>query len=429
MSRSFHFVAALRLGLGLLTMNCLSQELAAQQAFTWQQIRDKFESANPTLRAGELGISESRAQQITAYLRPNPDFTLSTDGTQLAPSQGKWLVLTGTQVSWSLSYLHERQGKRELRRDSAQKATTIAEWSQADQERTLLFSLRSAFVQTLQAKAILDLANQNLAYYDQLLSVNRDRFGAGDIARVDLDRLELQRVQYESDVETSAVGLRTAKIQLLTLLNDRTPVEQFDVTGPFDFMEPAMPLEELRRVALETRPDLKAAMEAVDKARTDHRLAIANGSTDPTFSGWLTHNPSFNNPFDENTVGASISIPLRIFDRNQGEKLRTQLEIGRNEQLRAAAAAQVFSDVDSAYATLLSNVNLLRPYKEKYLAQSVQVRDTISFSYQQGAASLLDFLNAQNDYRTTQRAYLTLIGSYLTAAAQLNLAVGREVLP
>jgi cobalt-zinc-cadmium efflux system outer membrane protein len=429
MSRSFHFVAALRLGLGLLTMNCLSQELAAQQAFTWQQIRDKFESANPTLRAGELGISESRAQQITAYLRPNPDFTLSTDGTQLAPSQGKWLVLTGTQVSWSLSYLHERQGKRELRRDSAQKATTIAEWSQADQERTLLFSLRSAFVQTLQAKAILDLANQNLAYYDQLLSVNRDRFGAGDIARVDLDRLELQRVQYESDVETSAVGLRTAKIQLLTLLNDRTPVEQFDVTGPFDFMEPAMPLEELRRVALETRPDLKAAMEAVDKARTDHRLAIANGSTDPTFSGWLTHNPSFNNPFDENTVGASISIPLRIFDRNQGEKLRTQLEIGRNEQLRAAAAAQVFSDVDSAYATLLSNVNLLRPYKEKYLAQSVQVRDTISFSYQQGAASLLDFLNAQNDYRTTQRAYLTLIGSYLTAAAQLNLAVSREVLP
>jgi cobalt-zinc-cadmium efflux system outer membrane protein len=429
MSRSLHFATGLRLGLGLLIMNCLAQELSAQQVFTWQEIRDKFEAGNPTLRAAELGISESRAQEITAYLRPNPDFTLSTDGTQLAPSQGKWLVLSGTQVSWGLSYLHERQGKRELRRDSAQKATTIAEWSQADQERTLLFSLRSAFVQTLQAKAILDLANQNLAYYDQLLSVNRDRFNAGDIARVDLDRLELQRVQYESDVETSTVGLRTAKIQLLTLLNDRTPVEQFDVMGPFDFMEPAMPLEELRRLALETRPDLRAAMEAVDKARTDHRLAIANGSTDPTFSGWATHNPSFNNPFDDNTVGASISIPLRIFDRNQGEKLRTQLDVGRNEQLRAASAAQVFSDVDSSYATLLSNVNLLRPYKEKYLTQSQQVRDTISFSYQQGAASLLDFLNAQNDYRTTQRAYLNLIGSYLIAAAQLNLAVGREVLP
>ena len=429
MSRCFHYAAALRLGLGLLMMSSLSQELSAQQALTWQQVRDKFEAVNPTLRAGELGISESRAQEITAYLRPNPDFSLSTDGTQLGPNQGKWLVLAGTQVSWNMSYLHERQGKRELRRDSAQKATTIAEWSQADQERTMLFNLRSAFVQTLQAKAILDLANQNLAYYDQLLSVNRDRFNAGDIARVDLDRLELQRVQYESDVETSSVGLRTAKIQLLTFLNDRTPIEQFDVTGPFDFMEPGMPLDELRRLALETRPDLKAAMEAVDKAQTDHRLAVANGSTDPTFSGWYTHNPSFNNPFLTDSIGASVSIPLRIFDRNQGEKLRTQLDIGRNEQLRAAAAAQVFSDVDSAYAALLGNVNLLRPYKERYLAQSLQVRDTISFSYQQGAASLLDFLNAQNDYRNTQRAYLTLIGSYLTTAAQLNLAVGREVLP
>ena len=430
MSRSFHFAAAaLRLGLALLIMNYFSQELAAQQALTWQQVRDKFESVNPTLRAGEIGIAESRAQEITAYLRPNPDFTLSTDGTQVTPHDKTWLVFAGTQVSGAISYLHERQGKRELRRDSAQRATGIAEWAQADQERTLLFNLRNAFVQTLQAKAVLELANQNLAYYDQVLSVNRDRFNAGDIARVDLDRLELQRVQYESDVETSAVSLRTAKIQLLTLLNDRTPVEQFDVTGPFDFMEQVTPLAELRRTAQDTRPDLRAAIEAVDKARTDHQLAIANGSADPTLSGWYTHNPSFNNPFDFNTIGASVSFPLRIFDRNQGEKLRTQLDIQRNARLREATMAQVFSDVDSAYATLVSNVNLLRPYKEKYLMQSVQVRDTISFSYQQGAASLLDFLNAQNDYRTTQRAYLSLIGSYLTAAAQLNLAVGREVLP
>ena len=423
MSRSFHFAAALRLGLGLLMMNCLSKELAAQQMFTWQQIRDKFESANPILRAGEIGISESRAQEITAFLRPNPTFTILADQIQPFPAT-PYRPLSSVLQTESISYLHERQSKRELRRESAQKATGIAEWSQADQERTLLFNLRSAFVQTLQAKAISELAKENLAYYDQLLSVNRDRFNAGDIARVDLDRLELQRVQYESDVETSTVNLRTAKIQLLTLLNDRMPVEQFDVTGPFDFMEQTTPLDELRRLALDTRPDLKAAIAAVDKAQTDHRLAIANGSTDPIFSLDYGYNPPL-----YQYVGVGITIPLRISDRNQGEKLRTQLDIGRNAQLREATLAGVFSDVDSAYAMLLSNVNLLRTYKEKYLAQSVQVRDTISFSYQQGAASLLDFLNAQNDYRTTQRAYLTLIGSYLTAAAQLNLAVGREVLP
>ena len=141
----------------------------------------------------------------------------------------------------------------------------------------------------------------------------------------------------------------------MNLLNDRTPVEQFDVAGAFDFNDEVMPLEEFRRVALETRPDLKAAIQSIDKAQTDHKLAVANGSTDPTFSAWLTHNPSFNNPFDNNTLGASVSIPLRVFDRNQGEKLRTQEDITRNQRLRDANEAQVYSDVDSAYATLNSN--------------------------------------------------------------------------
>jgi cobalt-zinc-cadmium efflux system outer membrane protein len=298
----------------------------------------------------------------------------------------------------------------------------------ADQQRTLLFNLRTAFVQALQQKAVLALAKDNLSYYDRLLAISRDRLNAGDIARVELDRLELQRVQYMTDVQTAEVNLRTAKIQLLTLLNDRTVVDQFDVAGAFDFRDEVMPLEDFRRIALETRPDLKAAIQTIDKAESDHRLAMANGSTDPTFSAWLTHNPSFNNPFDNNTLGVSVSIPLRIFDRNQGEKVRTQEDIVRNQRLRDANEAQVYSDVDSAYAMLNSNLTLLRPYKARYLQQAVQVRETISFSYQRGGASLLDFLQAQQEYRTTELGYLNLVAAYLTAASQLNLAVGREVL-
>lgn len=407
---------------------CFGRGGWAQTSYNWSEIRDKFQATNPTLRALEIGIDESKAQEITAYLRPNPDFTLATDGTQIAPYQGVWRPFTGTQVSSTGSYLHERKHKRELRLESAQKGTAVAVSQMQDQERTLLFNLRTAFVQTLQQKAVLALARDNLSYYDRLLGISRDRFKAGDIAQVDLDRLELQRVQYESDMQTAEVNLRTAKIQLLTLLNDRTPVERFDVTGPFDFSEEVVPLEDFRRIALETRPDLKAAIQSIDKAETDHKLAAANGSTDPTFSGWWTHNPSFNNPFDNNTLGASVSVPLRIFDRNQGEKLRTQEDIARNQRLRDANEAQVYSDVDSAYATLNSNLNLLRPYKGKYLPQAVRVRETISFAYQNGGASLLDFLQAQQDYRTTQLNYLNLIGSYLTAASQLNLAVGREVI-
>jgi cobalt-zinc-cadmium efflux system outer membrane protein len=418
----------IRLCVGLFVTALLAESSFAQRALTWQEVRDKFEAANPTLRAGQIGVDESKAQQITAFLRPNPNFTLLTDGTQIAPYQGVWRPLSGTLLSTNFSYLHERQRKRELRLESAQKATGIATSAQADLERTLVFGLRMAFVQTLQEKAILELAKENLVYYDHVLDVNRERYKAGAISRVDLDRLELQRVQYESDVQVAEESLETAKILLLMLLNDRTPVDQFDVSGPFDFSRQIPPAEDVRQGAIEARPDLRAALQSIEKAKTDHRLAVANGSTDPTLSAWYTYNPSFNNPYAHQTLGASISIPLRIFDRNQGEKLRTQLDIDRNQKLVDATRAQVLSDVDSAYATVTSTVTLLQPYKDRYLEQALRVRDTIAFSYEHGAASLLDFLSAQAEYRSVQVNYLNLIASYMSAANQLNLAAGREVL-
>lgn len=407
----------------------LGASTLAQKPLTWQEVRERFEKSNPTLRAGLIGIDESRASEVTAYLRPNPDLTLTMDGTQVTRDKGVWRPFAGTYETPSISYLHERRHKRELRLESAQKATGIAVSGQADLNRTLLSGLRGAFIQVLQEKAILALANDNIAYYDHVLDVNRERYKAGAIAQVDLDRLELQRVTYESDLQNAEESLETAKIQLLTLLNDRTPVDQFDVTGPYGFSAQMPPLDEIRQTALDTRPDLKAAIQAIDKAKTDHSLAVANGSTDPTLGAWYTHNSSNNNPFGINTVGASVSIPLRIFDRNQGEKLRTKLDIDRSDKLAQAARAQVFSDVDSSYATLESTLVLLQPYKDKYLQMASRVRDTIAFSYEHGAASLLDFLNAQADYRNVQVNYLNLVASYLDAVNQLNQAVGREVIP
>jgi cobalt-zinc-cadmium efflux system outer membrane protein len=417
-------------GLATLAAGCLPKTARAQQqSFTWQQIRDKFEATNPTLLADKLNINESRAEEITAYLRPNPMFSLTVDGTQIAADKGVWQPFAGTFESPSLSYLHERQHKRELRLDSAKKGTLMAEWRHADLHRTLLSNLREAFVSALQAKAVLELARDNLAYYDHVLDISRTRFNAGDIAQIDLDRLELQRTQYESDLQAAEESLETAKIQLLTLLNNRAPMEQFDVTGPYDFSDTVIPRDEVRQIALDTRPDLKAASEAINKAQSDHKLAVANGSTDSTLSAWYTHNSSNNNPFGINTFGLSVGMPLRIFDRNQGEKLRTQIDVDRTQRLFGASQAQVLSDVDSAYATMRSNLILLQPYKTKYLQQAVRVRDTITFAYQHGGASLLDFLSAQSEYRGVELSYLNLVGSYLIAAGQLNLAAGREVIP
>jgi cobalt-zinc-cadmium efflux system outer membrane protein len=416
--------AAIRLATltaGLLPSAC------AQTAFSWEQIKEKFEAANPTLKAARINIDESRAAEITAYLRPNPDFGLSADGTQLTRYLGVYRPFAGTQISPSVSYLHERQHKRELRRDQAKESTSIAETTYLDNERSLVFTLRNAFVQVLQAKAFLQNAKLNLEYWDHELDLNRIRFKAGDLALVDLNRLVMQRVQFESDLETATVNLRTAKIQLLMLLNERTPIEQFDVSGLYDFPDAIRPLEEFRNIAMETRPDLKVAMQNVELAKITYKLTVANSSTDPTWTFWWTHNPSFNNIYDYNTVGASVNIPLRIFDRNQGEKARTQLDISRNEKLRDASEAQIFNDVDSAYWTLVQNLNLLKPYKTTYLAMSADIRDKVSFAYHNGGSSLLDYLDAEKSYRDTRLAYVNLIASYLTAAAQMNMAAGREV--
>jgi cobalt-zinc-cadmium efflux system outer membrane protein len=311
--------------LGWLCAACWTGDAAAQSPLTWTDVRARFEAANPTLRVDQIGVDESRAAEITAFLRPNPQLSVTAD--QIGHNdEGK--PFADMINVYAVNYLHERQHKRELRRDSARQGTGIAISSHVNLDRTLVFTLRSTFVQVLMSKAALTLARDNLTFYDQALTIGRERFRAGDLAQIDMDRLDLQRVQFESAVETADVNVRTAKIQLLTLLDDRTPIDQFDVTGLFDFMEGIPSLDDVRRQALDARPDLRAALQGVDQARTNHRLAIANGSTDPTITVdagfpiltdiWL----SYPAPLRE-YVGVNVSIPLRIFDRNQGEKLRT----------------------------------------------------------------------------------------------------------
>jgi cobalt-zinc-cadmium efflux system outer membrane protein len=408
----------------LIAATALGQTPGPQQkTLTWQAAQDEFRSSNSTLMASAISVDEARAEEITAFLRPNPELVFGLD--QLTPFNGNpYRPFSQAYAYFDISYLHERQHKRELRLLAAQQGTEIAVSQKNDQERNLMFNLRDAFVRVLSSKAILALTKENLEYYDKLLKINNDRYNAGAIAHVDMQRLELQRVQYESDLATANVNLRTAKIDLLQLLQDRTPVDNFDVSETFDFTEAVPPTEELHTIALDTRPDLKGAQQTLDQARTNYKLAVANGSTDPTFGFDASHQPT---PLDT-YVGFSIDIPLRIFDRNQGEKLRTKLDIGKSQKLLDANQVAVLHDVDSAIATLQSTLGLLKPYRDKYLQEADDVRSTISYSYEHGAASLLDFLNAQNDYRATRLAYLNLVGSYKSAANQLNMAVGREVI-
>jgi outer membrane protein, heavy metal efflux system len=421
----YRLVRSLLSGLSILVLAFAAR---AQQPLTWDQVKAKFETTNPALKADADNVDEMKAEEITAFLRPNPQFTMLADGTQIAPHNGTWIPFKGTYEQPNFSYLHERDHKRELRLESAQEGTRITQSQHEDLDRNMIFALRAAFVETLQAKYILDLAKADIDYYDKIIDMSRAMYKAGAIGQIDLDRIELLRVQYESEIENAIVNLRTAKIQLLQMLDDRTPIDQFDVTGTFDFSDALQPLETYRDAALAARPDLQAALQTIQQSDTNHKLAISNGSTDPTYAAWYTHNSSTNNPNGPETLGVSVSIPLRIFDRNQGEKKRTLIDIDRAQQASEATRAQVFSDVDTAYELVRSNIALLKPYKAKYNDQALRVRDTVTFAYEHGGASLMDFLNAQSDYRQVQLAYAQLLGAYLTAAGQLNLAVGSEAI-
>lgn len=398
------------------------QPAPGPQLLSWDDVKARFLSNNPVLGADAVNVEEMKAAEITAHLRPNPQLSFTED--QLYVYKDPSLrPFSSALTTGSISYLIERDHKRALRTESAKQGTGIAASQHEDLKRNLLFNLRAAFIATLQAKQIVDLSRADLEYYDKIIEISRARFKDGDLAQMDLDRIELLRVQYESEMQTAIVNLRTAKIQLLQLLNDRTPVDQFDVAGFFDWHADLDSLDAYHKIALENRPDLAAALQSVQQAQTNYKLAKANGSTDPTIAVDSGANP----PLDP-YVGFNVSIPLRIFDRNQGEKQRTLLDIDRSRKAADAASAQVFSDVDSAYEQVRSNIELLKPYKERYNEQALRVRDTVTYAYQHGGASLMDFLNAQSDYRTVQLAYAQLVGSYLTAAAQLNMAVGHEVI-
>ena len=405
-----------------LFLSCCPDVLHAQTALTWNEVRERFKQGNPNLLAGQLNIEEFRASEVTAGLRPNPEVGFVADQFRVF-NPNPLQPFKNSQLTPTISQLIERRDKRNLRVQSARLITEAARTDQLDLERNLTFSLRDAFNRVLLSKALLQLAKENLEYYDRVVRVNNERLQAGDISRVDYVRVDLQHVQFETDLVTAQVNLRTAKIQLLALLNDRRPVEQFDVTGQFEFSERVLLLPELRRVALENRPDLRSAATQVERARADHRLAIANGSTDPIVGF------EFQRTYGDNTAGVTLQFPLRIFDRNQGEKARTSIVIQQNERTRQGVELSVLRDVDSGLATLESVSSLLKPYRDRYLPESVEIREKINFAFTNGGASLLDFLDAQRSSRETQVAYLNLLGSYYAAANQLNLAVGLEIIP
>jgi len=409
----------------LLTTACLSNGAwAQQQSFTWEQIRDKFLATNPSLQAQAQSIESSRSNEITAGLRPNPQFQNDT-----------------TSATIGIYQQFEIAGKRSARVESARLATTISRTDFADARRDLLFNLRQAFVAALLARSDLEFARDNLSSYQKVVDLNRLMLEQGAISRGDFLKIELQMLQFQTDLDEATLALKTAKATLRSLVGPSNLPLEFELQGDLRAVPLEKSLSDLQQLALTHRPDLKSAEAGHDKALADLRLARANRWPDPTIGTSFLHTgneiggPNWFQPFYpkervSNAMGlgiASFSIPL--FNRNQGEVARAKSEQLRADFLVQAARNQVLQDVETAYAGFESSRERVRLYEEMYLSRAKESLDIEEFSFRNGAASILDFLDAERTYRAMQLAYRQQLAAYMTNLAQLEAAVGAPVTP
>lgn len=380
---------------------------------------------NHTLLAARTTIQQSQAQEITANLRPDP--VLLGDAQFLPvfnPNQFDSDYLNNAaQFDLGLSYLFERGRKRQHRLQAAKDATSVTTSQVADNERTLTFQVASLYIGVEVAESTLDLAQQDLTSFQNSVDISQARYRAGDISEDDYLKIHLQLLQFQTDASQAQLAKIQALSDLRQLLGYESVPADYDVAGPFDYTPVNAKLEDLQAKALASRPDLRAAQQGVTAANSQYELAKADAKRDVTAQVNYTHIA------DLNTASVFGQIQLPIFDRNQGEIARTRIVITQAQEQEKAASDQVMTDVEDAYEGLRTNDQVVQLYRSGYLDEAQQDRDISQYAYQRGAASLLDYLDAERSYRATQLAYRQSLASYLLALEQLREAVGTRSLP
>jgi cobalt-zinc-cadmium efflux system outer membrane protein len=389
---------------------------------------------NHNLLAARTTIQQSEAEEITANLRPNP--TLFADWEYLplgSPSSQNSNLYPGvptrdylknnTEADMGLSYLIERGKKRQHRLQAARDITAQTRSLVADNERTLVFGTASLFIAVQLAESTLDLAHQDLKSYEQSVELSERRFKAGAISEDDHLKIQLQLLQFQSDVAQAELARAQALAGLRQTVGYESVAADFDVAGDFDYQPLKLNLEDLQLKALQNRPDYRAAQQGVTAANSQYELQRAIGKPDVTVQGNYSHVNGIN------AANFYSSIPLPIFNRNQGEIARARFAITQAQELQKAANDQVLTDIADAYEGLRVNDHVLVLYRSGYLDIAQKDREIAEYAYKRGAASLFDFLDAERNYRATQLAYRQALASYLTALEQTREAVGVRSLP
>jgi len=380
---------------------------------------------NHNLKAAQTTIQQNQAQEITANLRPNPSLTLDAQFLPIFQPENFTLnyIDTTAQFDVGISYLFERGKKRQHRLQAAQDTTAQTRSTVADNERTLTFNVASQFLSVQLAESTLDLAIEDMKSFQKSVDISQERYKSGAISEGDYLKIKLQLLQFQSDVSQAQLAKVQALVGLRQLLGYHTVGADFDVSADFDYLPVTVKLEDLQAKALQNRADLRAAQQGVIAAKSQYELAKANGKVD------VTGTFNYDHVSETNTGSIFGSFQIPIFNRNQGEIARTRYAITQNQELASETSQQVLSDVVDAYEALHSNDQIVQLYRGGYVDHAKQSRDISEYAYKRGAASLLDYLDAERTYRANQLAYRQALASYMTALEQLRQAVGTRTLP
>jgi cobalt-zinc-cadmium efflux system outer membrane protein len=380
---------------------------------------------NHALKAAQSQIPQSQAQEITAAIRPNPVFMYDDLFVPIfSPSQLNSSTLDNiTEFDLGLSYTFERGHKRQARIQAAHDQTAETRSQVSDTERGLTSNVAQQFIGILLAKANLQLANADLASFQQTVNLSQERFRAGAIGEGDLLKIKLQLLQFQMDVSSARLALVQTLASLRQLLGFESVPIDYDVTGELAYTPLGLNQEDLQLRALKLRPDLLAAQQGVTAAQSQFQLAKANGKRDLTTTLDYTH------VSDVNTASFALSIEIPIFDRNQGEIARTHYAITQAQETSTGASETVMTDVANAYQGVETSAQVVELYTSGYLKQAEDSRDISEYAYKRGAATLLDFLDAERSYRATQLAYRQALATYMLAIETLRQAVGTRNLP
>jgi len=387
-------------------------------ALTLTQILDLARTKNPTILAAEQNLQAVHAQELQAGVRQNPNLGIAgSDVTEPASSNNPY------SYSVQVSRLFERGDKRKWRLEDARATTGQTKAQLDDSIRQTELTIKTAFTHMLIAKESLELASASLKDFGHEVDIANDRYKAGDLGKLDFERLDLQLGDYESDEANDIITLRQASDQLQTLIGVESPTEDFDITG--DIIPPLVTetKEQLFQTALTNRPDYAASRFGVAAADANVRLAIANGTADPTLEG------EYDRSGTENSAGFSLNIPIRIFDRNQGNKATARFQADASRLTETAARYQVISDVDQAWVGYVQAKRLSDRYNSHYLDESHDVLSIAQYAFEHGGIALIDYLDALRDARSTTLNALNAYQQTWLAIHQLSAASASNLTP